>query len=92
LPELPTIAEAGLPDYEMLNWLGMFAPAGTPRTVTEKLGREAIRVVGLPQVTKQFHAHGAEPSPLATDEFTAFVKSEGEKWSRVVKATGMKAN
>lgn len=92
LPELPAIAEAGLPGYEMLNWLGMFAPAGTPRAVTEKLGREAIRVVGLPQVMKQFHAHGAEPSPLATEEFAAFVKSEGEKWSSVVKATGMKAN
>lgn len=92
LPELPTIAEGGLPGYEMLNWLGLFAPAGTPRVVTEKLGREVIRIVGLPQVTKQLNAHGAEPSPLALDEFTAFVKSEGEKWSRVVMATGMKAN
>ena len=92
LQELPTIAESGLPGYEMLNWLGMFAPAGTPRAVTEKLGNEAIRAVRLPQVTKQFNANGAEPSPLARDEFTAFVKSEIEKWSRVVAATGMKAN
>lgn len=92
LPELPTIAEGGLPGYEMLNWLGMFAPAGTPRTITDRLGREAIRVVGLPQVVKQFNAHGAESSPLALDEFTAFVKSEGEKWAKVVAATGMKAN
>jgi tripartite-type tricarboxylate transporter receptor subunit TctC len=92
LPELPTIAEGGLPGYEMLNWLGMFAPTGTPRVITEKLGNEAIRTVRLPQVVKQFNANGAEPSPLAMDEFAAFVKSEGEKWSRVVVATGMKAN
>ncbi len=92
LQELPTIAESGLPGYEMLNWLGMFAPAGTPRAITEKLGNEAIRTVRLPQVTKQFNANGAEPSLLAQDEFTAFVKSEIEKWSRVVAATGMKAN
>ncbi len=92
LPELPTIAEAGLRGYEMLNWLGLFAPAGTSRVITEKLGNEAIRIVRLPQVVKQFNANGAEPSPLAQDEFTAFVKSEGEKWSRVVVATGMKAN
>jgi tripartite-type tricarboxylate transporter receptor subunit TctC len=92
LPELPTIAEGGLPGYEMLNWLGLFAPAATPRAVTEKLGREANRITALPQVVKQFNTHGAEPAPLAQDEFTAFVKSEGEKWARVVAATGMKAN
>ena len=91
LPDLPTIAESGLPGYEMLNWLGLFAPAGTPRAVVEKLSGEAIRIVRLPEVRDRLNAQGAEPSPLATGEFAAFVKSEVEKWAKVVAATGMTA-
>jgi tripartite-type tricarboxylate transporter receptor subunit TctC len=91
LPELPTIAESGLPGYEMLNWLGLFAPAGTPRPIVDKLSSEAIRIVRLPDIIARFNAQGAEPSALATDEFAAFVKSEIEKWAKVVAATGMTA-
>lgn len=92
LPELPSIAESGLPGYEMLNWLGMFAPAGTPRAVVEKLSSELVRIVRMPEVSGALQASGAEPSPLGADEFTAFVKSELEKWAKVVAATGMTAN
>ena len=92
LPELPAIAETGLPGYEMLNWLGMFAPAGTPRAVVEKLGSELVRIVRTPEVSGALQAAGAEPSPLSPDEFAAFVKSEVEKWAKVVAATGMTAN
>jgi tripartite-type tricarboxylate transporter receptor subunit TctC len=89
LPELPTIAESGLPGYEMLNWLGMFAPVGTPRAVVEKLSSELVRIVRMPEVSGALQASGAEPSPLGPDEFAAFVKSEVEKWAKVVAATGM---
>ncbi len=91
LPDLPTIAEGGLNGYEMLNWLGLFAPAGTPRAVVDRLNTEVQRVLRLPEVVQRFHAQGAEPSPLATDAFAAFVKSEVEKWAKVVAATGMSA-
>jgi tripartite-type tricarboxylate transporter receptor subunit TctC len=91
LPDLPTIAEAGLPGYEMLNWLGMFAPAGTPRAVVDKLASECLRIARLPEVIARFHAQGAEPAPLGTDEFAPFVKREVEKWAKVVAATGMTA-
>jgi len=91
LPDLPTIAESGLPGYEMLNWLGLFAPAGTPRAVVEKLSSEAMRIVRTPEVSARLQAQGAEPAPLGTEEFTAFVKSEVEKWAKVVAATGMTA-
>ncbi|HSQ05271.1 MAG TPA: tripartite tricarboxylate transporter substrate binding protein [Burkholderiales bacterium] len=90
LSDLPTIAESGVPGYEMLNWLGIFAPAGTPRPVVDKLSTEALRIVRLPEIVERFHAQGAEPSPLGTDEFAAFVKSEVEKWAKVVQATHMK--
>ena len=92
LPELPAIAESGLPGYEMLNWLGMFAPAGTPRAVVERLSSELVRIVRMPEVSGTLQASGAEPSPLGPDEFAAFVKIEVEKWAKVVAATGMTAN
>jgi tripartite-type tricarboxylate transporter receptor subunit TctC len=91
LPDLPTIAESGLSGYEMLNWLGLFAPAGTPRAVVEKLNGEAIRIMRTPEVRDRLNAQGAEPSPLAMEEFAKFVKSEVEKWAKVVAATGMTA-
>jgi tripartite-type tricarboxylate transporter receptor subunit TctC len=89
LPDLPTIAESGVPEYAMDNWLGIFAPAGTPRAVVEKLSSEAIRIVRLPEVSEGFRARGAESSPLGSEEFAAFVKRELEKWAKVVAATGM---
>jgi tripartite-type tricarboxylate transporter receptor subunit TctC len=92
LPELPTIAEGGLKGYEMLNWLGLFAPTGTPKAIVDRLSRESLKVVAQPEVVKRFNSQGAEPSPLASDEFAAFVKSEIAKWARIVAATGMKAD
>ena len=75
----------------MLNWLGLFAPAGTPRPVVERLSAEAVRSVRLPDVRDRLNAQGAEPSPLASEEFAPFVKSEVEKWAKVVTATRMTA-
>lgn len=89
LPDLPTIAEGGLPGYEMINWLGLFAPAGTPRTTVDRLAAESLRIVQTPEVRERLNAQGAEPSPLNTDEYTAFVKKEVDKWAKVVTATGM---
>lgn len=90
LPELPTIAEGGLKGYEMLNWLGLFAPANTPKATIERLNREALKVVAQPEVVKRFNSQGAEPSPLASEAFAVFVKSEITKWAKIVAATGMK--
>lgn len=92
LPELPTIAEGGLKGYEMLNWLGLFAPTNTPKAIIERLNRESLKVVAQPEVVKRFNSQGAEPSPLASDEFAVFVKSEIAKWAKIVAATGMKAD
>jgi len=90
LPQLPTIAEGGLKGYEMLNWLGLFAPAKTPGAIVDRLSREAQKIVAQPEVVKRFNTQGAEPSPLASQEFAAFVKSEIAKWAKIVAATGMK--
>jgi tripartite-type tricarboxylate transporter receptor subunit TctC len=89
LPDLPTIAESGVPGYEMLNWLGLFAPAGTPRAIVEKLSGQALHDLRQSDVVERMHRQGAEPSPLPFDEFAPFVKKEIEKWAKVVAATGM---
>ncbi len=89
LPDLPTIAEAGLPGYEMINWLGLFAPAGTPRSIVDRVAAESLRIVQTSDVRERFNVQGAEPAPLSTDQFTVFVRHEVEKWSKVVAATGM---
>ena len=92
LADIPTISESGLPGYEMLNWVGYFSPAGTPRAIVDRLAAESLRVLREPDIVQRFHAQGAMPSPLRTDDFAAFVKSEIEKWGKVVAATGMKAD
>lgn len=91
LPDLPTIAESGLPGYDMQNWLGLFAPTGTPRSIIDRLEAESLRVVQQAEVVSRFHAQGAEPSPLPGEAFTAFVRREIDKWGKVVAATGMTA-
>jgi len=92
LPNLPTIAEGGLPGYEMLNWLGLFAPANTPKAIVDRLERESLKAVAQPEVVKRFHSQGAEPSPLPGEQFTPFVKAEIAKWAKIVAATGMTAD
>ncbi len=92
LPGLPTIAESGAPGYEMLNWLGLFVPANTPRAIVERLNTETLRILGTADVRERLNAAGAEPAAMATGEFSAFVKSEVEKWGKVVATTGMSAD
>lgn len=89
LPDVPTIAEAGVPGYEMLNWLGVFAPAQTPRAIVDRFNGELLKIAQSADVREKLISAGAEPAPLATDEFAAFVKREVEKWAKVVTATGM---
>ena len=89
LPDLPTVAEGGLPGYEMLNWLGVFAPANIPRDIVDKLNGELLRILRTQDVREKLNAAGAEPAALATEVFAAFVKSEVEKWAKVVAVTRM---
>jgi tripartite-type tricarboxylate transporter receptor subunit TctC len=85
LPELPTIAEAGVPGYEVANWIGMVAPAGTPAEVVEKLNREIAAIQESAEGQKQLAARGAEAVRMSAPEFGAFITKEMAKWERVVK-------
>lgn len=89
-PELPTIAEAGLPGYEVSVWYGVLAPAGTPLAVINRLNTEIVRIVQLPDITERWAALGAEPSHSAPEQFAAFLKRDLGKWAKVVRDSGAK--
>ncbi|HXF66178.1 MAG TPA: tripartite tricarboxylate transporter substrate binding protein [Burkholderiales bacterium] len=91
LPEVPTIAEAGLPGYEASNWWGILAPAGTPAAVVRRLHEEVAAIVASPEVQKWFVSEGAEAVNRSPEEFGKFIQTEIVKWARVVKQAGIKA-
>jgi tripartite-type tricarboxylate transporter receptor subunit TctC len=90
LPDVPTIAEAGLPGYETGIWLGLMAPAGTPRPVLERLNVEVAKVLNSPEVKKSWGEQGAAPMSMSIDQFDKFLREDIVKWATVVKTTGMK--
>ena len=92
LPDVPTIAEAGVPGYEAGIWLGLMAPAGTPRPVLEQLNAEVNKVINAPEVKEAWAKQGAAPMGMSIDQFDKFIRAEIVKWSSVVKATGMKVD
>jgi len=88
-PDLPTIGET-VKGYEATAWQGLFAPAGTPRPIVDKIAAEVKRIWSLPEVAKQLKDVGAEPAPSTPDEFTTYTRAQRVKWGEVVKASGVK--
>ncbi len=86
LPNVPTIAEAGVPGYEVVGWYGLAAPAGTPQPVVAKIHSDFAAVLHAPDLRDKLAAEGAEAVGSKPEEFGAFIKSEIEKWGKVVKA------
>ena len=89
-PEVPTVAEAGVPGYEFNVWYGMMAPGGTPRPIVTKLAGEIARLLKAPVVLERFAVAGLEPISNSPDEFTALLKSEIPEWSKVAKAANIR--
>lgn len=92
LPDVPTIAEAGVPGYEYTNWYGVLAPGGTPPAVLAKLQSEIARILNLPELRDRLSKEGAAVVASTPAEFAAFLKVEMEKAAKIVKASGMTAN
>jgi tripartite-type tricarboxylate transporter receptor subunit TctC len=92
MPELPTVAEAGVPGYEMAAWFGVLAPAGTPKPVIAALNREMANTLMQADVKERFAKLGAEPVGSTPEEFDAFIKAEIAKWGKVVKEARIKAD
>ena len=91
LPEIPTLAEAGLAGFEYTEWYGMWAPAGTPADIVDKIGKDVARALAAPDLrAKLAQITGMEPMSMAPAEFARFVASESESAARIVKAAGIK--
>ncbi|MCZ2498281.1 tripartite tricarboxylate transporter substrate binding protein [Xylophilus sp. Kf1] len=86
LPDVPTIAEAGVPGYEFSSWYGLFTTGGTPPAVVERLAREVQTILARPEVAAQFAAQGVEPATNSPKVFTAFIDHELTRWTREIKA------
>src|SRR6476661_3963330 len=92
LPDLPTLAEAGVPGYEATSWYGFLGPAGLPPDIVAKLNRELIKIVQNPAMKGKFASLGIEPVTGTPDEFGAYIRSEMAKWRAVVTAADIKVN
>ena len=89
-PELPTIAEAGLPGFEANNWNGIVVPAKTPRTIINRLNKEFTAALTLPDIKEFLFTQGLDAAPGTPEAFGAYIKSETAKWAKVIKAAGIK--
>lgn len=92
LPDVPTIAESGVPGYEYATWFGFFAPGTTPQALVAKLNQLVNKMLAMPELQAEFRRDGLEPSGSSVDEFRALVHSEIEKWGKVIKAAGIEPN
>jgi tripartite-type tricarboxylate transporter receptor subunit TctC len=91
LPDLPTIAET-LPGYEVTNWFGLVAPAGTPRDIINRWQAEVVKALKVPEVRDKLVQQGADPVGSTPDEFAAFIKTETAKWAKVIKSADIRAD
>jgi tripartite-type tricarboxylate transporter receptor subunit TctC len=91
-PDVPTVAEAGVPGYESGIWLGLMAPAGTPRAVLDRLNGEVNRIVNAPDVKEAWAKQGAFPMGMSIEQFDKFLRAEIVKWAKAVKASGARAD
>jgi tripartite-type tricarboxylate transporter receptor subunit TctC len=91
LPGVPTVAEAGVPGYEANNWWGIVAPAGTPPAIIKRLHGEIAGILSSPDVQKWFSAEGAEPVSRTPEEYARFIAAEMDKWGKVVRQAGIRA-
>jgi tripartite-type tricarboxylate transporter receptor subunit TctC len=92
LPEVPTIAEAGLPDFEVTTWYGVLAPAGTPRPIVARLNAELVKIMHAPDTRERLAAMATDPRTSTPEEFAAYLKQEIAKWGEVVRKANLKAD
>ena len=90
LPNIPTIAEAGVPGYEYTTWYGVFAPAKTPRTLIARLNAEIVKAMETPDIKDRFTALGGDPDPGTPEELRAYMANESAKWAKIIKAANIR--
>jgi len=92
LPDVPTVSEAGVAGYDAVIWLGIMAPAGTPKAIVDRLNGEIRKIVEAPEMKAAWDKQGAVAMSMSPDEFGRFMREDIEKWARVVKISGARAD
>jgi tripartite-type tricarboxylate transporter receptor subunit TctC len=92
MPEVPTIAEAGVPGYEMNTWYGLFGPAGLPKDIVARISTEVTRILTLPDVRERLLGDGADPGNLTLDQFAALIRTDAARWAKVIKDANVKVD
>ena len=92
LPEVPTATEAGLPGFEVTTWYGVLAPAGTPKDIVARLNREIVRIMNAPDTKERLAVVAADPMTSSPEQFSAYIKQEIARWSKVVRTAGLRAD
>ena len=90
LPEVPTIAESGVPGYDATSWYGLLAPARTPRAIIDKLNAEVVKAVRAPELRDRLHNEGAMAVGNTPEQFAAFIQRELARWAKVIKEAGIR--
>ena len=91
-PDVPTVAEAGVPGFDVTVWFGLLAPAGVPKEIIQRLNAESVRIINSPDVTDKFTKQGVEPKTGTPEQFGDLVKSEVVRWAKVIKDAGIRAD
>ncbi len=91
LPNVPSLAELGVANFEMQSWQGVFAPVGTPKPIVDRLGKEIAEIVAMPDVQERLRQLGVEPDGRTSDAFAIFQRAEIAKWGKVIKSAGIQA-
>lgn len=92
LPDIPTVSESGVPNFDVSSWFGVFLPAGTPKPIVARLNGEIRKILELAEVRKRLIDQGADPASDTPEQFAAYVKSEMARWGKVVRDTGIRAD
>ena len=90
-PEIPTVAESGYPDFDVVSWWGVLTPAGVPKEIIGRLHTEITKVLALPDTKAKFADQGADVASDTPEQFAAYIKSEIAKWSKLIKELGVKS-
>ncbi len=91
-PDLPTVAESGIPGYEASIWNGMLVPAGTPQAIISRLNALVVQIIRMPEVRERISGLGAEPATSTPEEFNAFIAAEIRKWGKIIKDSGVRVD
>ncbi|HET9663366.1 MAG TPA: tripartite tricarboxylate transporter substrate-binding protein, partial [Burkholderiales bacterium] len=90
LPDVPTVAEAALKGYEATNWYGFVVPAATPREIVTRLNEATVKILNMPDIQKSLLDRGIDPAPGTPEQFAGYIRSENDKWVKIIKAVGIK--